>query len=728
MTLVPHALALALALVASGGLPLEDRGAASPRERRAARAVRAEKPPVIDGVLDDEVWKLAPPIGELRQVSPLEGAPTERTEVRVLYDADHLYLGVRCFDSEVGGIIGTQMARDAVLDPDDRVEIVIDTYLDRRNAYFFQMGPVGSKGDALVSDNGRDFNKPWDGIWAGKSSIDALGWSFEMALPFQTLAFAPGATTWGLNVNRWIKRRDEQDRWNDPSRDDSLFQIAEAGDLTGLVGLRQGLGLDLVPFFHGDWTNPNPGDADLAGKPGLDAYYRITPGLTASLTVNTDFAETEVDERRVNLTRFPLFFPEKRDFFLQDAGIFGFADLGTGDVLRPFFSRRIGLDARGEEVPILWGGKVTGRHAGWNVGVLEAHTDRQDGVPEKDLVVTRVARNVGEQSTVGGLFASGNPGSTRGNQLYGLDWNYRAKNPFGEGTLASSVWGLHSESEGPSPEDDAFGASLAVRSDLWRWGFKAREVQRDFDAALGFVPRRGIRSFAGDVGWNPRPTGGARGPWDVRQYHVSLEGQLVTSTDGDVESGLVELQPFGFELESGDEVGFYVNLQHEDLVDPFDIHDGITIDADAYDFVRARLEVESALKRPVSVSAALEAGSFFDGTREDARCEVSWRPNRWFHGSVGYEQNHVDLEGGAFATELGRVRADVSFSPDLDWFNFVQFDDVGDSLGWNSRLRWIPVPGQELFVVWNQTIERDGDVLATRFQEAAFKFGCTFRF
>ncbi|MBK7876389.1 MAG: carbohydrate binding family 9 domain-containing protein [Planctomycetes bacterium] len=721
-------LAFALAASSTSALGAGDGDAPGPRERREARAVLAPKPPVIDGVLDDEVWSLAQPIGEFRQVSPLEGPPSERTEVRVLYDADHLYLGVRCFDSDVAGIIGTQMARDAVLDPDDRVEIVIDTYLDRRNAYFFQMGPVGSKGDALISDNGRDFNKPWDGIWQGKSAIDELGWSFEMALPFQTLAFAPGATTWGLNVNRWIKRRNEQDRWNDPSRDDSLFQIAEAGDLTGLSGLHQGLGLDLVPFFHGDWTNPNPGDADLKGKPGLDAYYRLTPGLTASLTVNTDFAETEVDERRINLTRFPLFFPEKRDFFLQDAGIFGFADLGRRDVLQPFFSRRIGLDANGQEVPILWGGKVTGRQDGWNVGVLEAHTDRQDDAPEKDLVVARVSRNVGEQSTLGGIFTSGNPSSTRGNQLYGLDWNYRASNPFGDGTLASSVWALHSESEGPSPADDAFGASIAARSDLWRWGFQAREVQEDFDAALGFVPRRGIRSFAGDIGWNPRPSGGARGPWDVRQYHVSLEGKVVTDTEGELESSMVELQPVGFELESGDEAALFVNVQHEDLVDSFDIHDGVTIDAGAYDFVRGRLEFESAQKRPMSVVAALEAGTFFDGTREDASCTVSWRPSRWFQGSMGYEQNHVDLDGGSFTTEIGRVRADVSFSPDLDWFNFVQFDDVSDSLGWNSRLRWIPVPGQELFVVWNQTVERDGDALVSTFQEAAFKFGCTLRF
>ncbi|MBI5362041.1 MAG: carbohydrate binding family 9 domain-containing protein [Planctomycetes bacterium] len=702
------------------------------RERRVARAVRTETAPVIDGVLDDAVWALAEPIGELHQVEPIEGAPTERTEVRVLFDAEHLYLGVRCFDSDPVRIVGTQMARDADLDPDDRVEIVIDTFLDRRNAYFFQMSPVGSKGDALIANNGQDFNKPWDGIWEGKSAIDALGWSFEMALPFQTLAFAPGASAWGLNVNRHVKRKNEVDRWNNGSRDYFVFQIAEAGDLTGLSGMRQGLGLDLVPFFHADWTNVNPGDADLAGKPGFDAFYRLTPSLQAILTVNTDFAETEVDARRLNLTRFPLFFPEKRDFFLQDAGIFGFGDLGRGDALLPFFSRRIGLDANGEEVPILYGGKLTGRHAGWNVGALDVHTEQQDGVPEKDLFVTRLSRNIGEQSTLGGIVTSGNPSGTRDNAVFGVDWNYRAENPFGDGTLTSSVWALHSATAGISGDDDAFGASLAVRSDLWRWGVKAREVQSDFDALLGFVPRRGIRSFSGDVQYRPRAVvpaaSAAPSQASVRQWRFGLESVLVTDMDGDVETASIELQPFGFELESGDELNLQLVQEHEDLAAPFDIHDGVTIPAGTYDWLRARVEVESALKRPVSATLRLEGGEFYDGTREDLECEVSWRPSRWFHGSVGYEQNHVDLRQGAFATEIGRVRADVSFSPDLDWFNFVQFDNESDSLGWNSRLRWIPVPGQELFVVWNQTVEREGDALVSSFQEAAFKFGCTFRF
>ena len=718
----------ALALALAGAAPATSVQEPA-RERRVARATRTQTPPVIDGVLDDAEWARAEPIGELHQVEPVEGAPTERTEVRVLFDSEHLYLGVRCFDSDPAGIIGTQMARDARLDPDDRVEIVIDTYLDRRNAYFFQMSPVGSKGDALISDNGQSFNKPWDGIWEGKSSIDAAGWSFEMALPFQTLGFAPGAPAWGLNVNRYIKRKGEVARWNNPSRDYSVFQIVEAGDLTGLEGLRQGLGLDLVPFLHADWTNPRAGDADLLGEPGLDAFYRITPSLQASLTVNTDFAETEVDERRVNLTRFPLFFPEKRDFFLQDAGIFGFGDTDSSDVLIPYFSRRIGLDANGQEVPIEFGGKLTGRHAGWNVGLLGVHTDEAGATPERDLFVARLARNVGEESTLGAIVTHGDPSSRADHAVYGLDWNHRTPNPFGAGTLTASAWGLRSDSEGVSGDDLAFGASLASRSDLWRWGLKAREVQEAFEARLGFVPRSGIRSYAADVEYRPRPGGeGPRTESSVRRYSFGVEGLLVTDSGGETESVLVDAKVLGGELESADEFSLRVRAHEERLDAPFAIQDDVTIPAGDYDWLSLRFEASTAEKRPVSAVVSLEVGDFFDGTRELYAGDLSWRPSRFFQGSVGYEQNHVGLPDGTFTTDVGRVRANLSFSPDLDWFHFVQFDDGSDSLGWNSRLRWIPVPGQELFVVWNQTIERDGDALVTTFQEAAFKFGCTFRF
>jgi len=708
---------IAAALLASLQTP------ASNAQQPSVRATRVSVPPVIDGRLDEACWADAPTIGELTQVEPREGAaPSERTEVRILLDARQLYIGVRCFDRDPSGIIATQMARDAELDPDDRIEIVIDSFHDRRNAYFFQMNPVGDKGDALIANNGQEFNKPWDGIWEGAASIDSQGWSCEIAIPFQTLAFDPARETWGFNINRQLKRRNEVDRWSSPRNDTPVFLISKAGDLGGLVGMRQGFGLDVVPFFHGAWTNDRVAeDADTSGKPGLDAFYRITPSLQAVLTINTDFAETEVDQRQINLTRFPLFFPEKRSFFLQDSGIFRFADLGQE--LIPFFSRRIGLDENGEEVPILYGGKVTGRHEGWNVGTLYVRTDAQEsGVPEKDLSVARISHNLGEASTLGGIFTSGDPTSTSSNQLYGLDWNFRTSGFLGDKNLTSSVWALRTQGDTNSGDDAAFGASIGAPNDLWDWRLAAREVQANFDPALGFVPRTGVRIYDATLKYEPRLDG------SVRQLHFGVEGQLVTGVDGEVQSALGTIQPLGLEWDSGDELNLQLIAQREVLDQPFDISDGVTLPVGDYSWTRGRVEFESALKRPLSCKLAFEAGSFFDGQREDVLADLSWRPSRYFNGALGYAQNHVVLDEGTFTTHLGSVHANVQFSPEVEWRNFLQFDNESDSLGINSRVRWILQPGSDLFLVWNQTQARVAGSFVPTFQEAAFKIGYTLRF
>ncbi len=424
----------------------------------ALHARRAAQAPRIDGVLDDAAWAPAEASEAFVQVDPREGEPpTERTEIRALHDSDYLYLAIHCFDREPSKIIGTQMKRDAALETDDRVAVVIDTFEDRRNGFFFEMNPAGAKVDALIASNGQDINEAWDAIWEGRATIDAAGWSVEMAIPFKSLSFAPELTTWGFNVQRTIKRRLETDRWASPRRNVSVSQVSEAGSLSGLEDIRQGIGLDLVPFFAARW-NDDGNDEDTLGKPGFDAFYRLSPSFGAALTVNTDFAETEVDQRRINLTRFPLFFPEKRDFFLQDAGIFQFADLDSD--LIPFFSRRIGLTDSGEEVPIEIGGKLTGRAGDFNVGILDVQTGEADDFDAANLFVTRVSKNVGEQSTIGGIFTHGDPNGRDSNSVAGLDANFGRSDFLGDRNLRSSVWGL----EAPTKRARATTSPSAPRS------------------------------------------------------------------------------------------------------------------------------------------------------------------------------------------------------------------------------------------------------------------------
>jgi hypothetical protein len=704
----------------------------------AALAVRpADSAPTIDGKLDDAVWRAAEASDAFVQVEPREGEPpTERTEIRALFDVDHLYLAVHCFDREPAAIIGTQMKRDADLDTDDRILVVLDTFEDHRNGYLFEMNPVGAKLDALIASNGEEVNESWDAIWEGRAAIDGQGWSVELAIPFKSLGFRPGLASWGFNVQRVIKRRLENVRWESPRRNLNIFQVSEAGTLTGLVGIRQGIGLDVVPFFAVRWEDDGS-DQDLLGKPGLDAFYRLTPGLGAALTIHTDFADTEVDQRRINLTRFPLFFPEKRDFFLQDAGIFQFADLG--DDLIPFFSRRIGLDDEGEEVPILVGGKVTGRAADYNLGVLDVQTEAAGAFDAANLAVARVSKNVGTQSTIGGIFTHGDPNGRDSNSLVGFDANFGTSEFRGDRNLRASVWVLHTdtdlaesgdlsgveglpESEGPEGSASSFGASLSYPNDIWFWTIQAKEIQEDFHPALGFVPRTGIRKYSGEIGFEPVLNRA------VRRLEFGLEPTVVTDLDDDVESADATLQFLGIVWDSGDELRLQAIPTYERLDEPFDIEEDVTIPEGEYDWLRWRIEAESALKRPVSGAAAFELGEFYDGTRTDFEGQASWRPSRYFTGELGYEQSQVHLPDGSFVTHLGSIRLDAAFSPDLTWSNFLQFDNESDTLGWNSRLQWILRPGQELNLVWNETVERDEGSLEATSESAAVKLQYTLRF
>ena len=376
--------------------------------RRTIPARRVREGPVIDGMLADDAWGTALPGGSLVQVDPWPGAaPTERTEFRVLHDGEQLYVGVWCFDRDVSGIVATEMARDGDLPSDDNITIVLDTFLDRRNAYLFRVNPNGARVDALIADSNSP-NLNWDGIWSVRTSVDARGWYCEIAIPFKTVSFDPESDTWGFNLERVIRRKDEFDRWTGAKPNLAVSDIAHTGELTGMRGLEQGWGLQLTPYALGRYSDERRvDDTDFDFEAGLDLRYSIAPNLTASFSYNTDFAETEVDARQINLTRFPLFFPEKREFFLQDEGIFQFAGGQFGNALVPFFSRRIGLDEDGDVVPIVVAGKLTGRVGDYNIGVLDALVDDHDGLDVQNTFVGRVSRNVLESSSVGAIFTHG---------------------------------------------------------------------------------------------------------------------------------------------------------------------------------------------------------------------------------------------------------------------------------------------------------------------------------
>jgi len=718
---------LALALtspLAAADAPAQDSdgGGAVRAGLPARRMVRTAEGPVIDGVLDEVVWEQAVVIDDFRQVEPDEGGePSERTEVRLLYDQAHLYVAVRCFDRRPQEIIATQMKRDGSLDADDHISFLVDPFFDRRNGYYFEMNALGAKGDALIEDNDR-VRRDWDGIWSGKASIDDEGWAVEVAIPFKTLSFNPNTTRWSFNASRFIRRRNEILRWSSPSRDKDFISIADAGVLDDISDIEKGVGLDVKPYTLTTLKRDHETDRDgLDFDAGLDVFYRFTPALTLALTINTDFAETEVDERRVNLTRFPLFFPEKRDFFLQDAGIFDFGGIRNNPL--PFHSRRIGLGRSGETRDILAGAKLTGRVGDLNLGLLDVQMKHDQELGDKNLLVARGSVNVLEQSNVGAIFTNGDPRTDGDNWLAGLDFNYRTSSFKGDKTVTGHAWVLTGDSTGVDTGQSAWGVKAGYPNDRIEWGCGYSQIDENFNAALGFVPRRGIREYFGNWRYRWRPESEI-----IRRIDSGLRGTVITDLDDDVESADLDLELIEIETEAGDEVGLEFTRQREALDEAFEISDGIVLPVGDYTFNRFDVGFETSRGRPVSVGLGYGGGDFYTGTRDDYWIELEWRASANLFLGFEYEMNDVDLEEGSFIARIIRGRVNVYFTPDLSWTNFVQYDNDSESVGINSRVRWIIEPGNEIYFVLNQSIDRDDRSFRVRQSQLTTKVGWTFRF
>ncbi len=421
-------------------------------------AIRVEQGPVIDGVLDDEVWQRAQVIDDFTQVEPHQGdPPSQRTEIRILIDGEALYFGISCFDRRPDQIIARRMERDDLFFLEDSITLTLDTFHDHRNGFLIQTGPLGGRRDG--SFESRNFESNWDGIWSAKAQITSEGWFAEIAIPFKTLPFKPGGDLWGLNISRIIKRSGESVRWADPSVERILTDMAQAGVLEGMASAEQGVGvgLDVVPAGTARRVDDRIEDRHYTKfTPSLDAFYRILPSLTGSLTVNTDFGEAEVDERQVNFDRFGLFFPEKRDFFLQDSGLFNFADLRRENGL-PYFSRTIGLSEEGNARKLAVGGKVAGRVGRFNIGLMDILQEGRGEIDDTNLFVGRVSMNVLDESTVGAIVTNGDPLNNEDNTLVGFDFNYKNSTYGGNRLVTGSVWLQKIFTSGRDGNQSAYG-------------------------------------------------------------------------------------------------------------------------------------------------------------------------------------------------------------------------------------------------------------------------------
>lgn len=699
-------------------------------EVKRLRAVPTGTPPVIDGRLDEAVWSTAEAIEDLHQILPEEYAePSERTTVYLLYDEDALYIGVKLWDSEPDQVTARVLRQGEVLLTDDRFAVTLSPFNDQRSGYFFGVNPNGVRVEGLYQDSTR-LLMDWEGIWQARASVDDEGWVAEMVIPLQTLSFDPNSEVWGINFSRRVARKQEDIGWvsRDRAQNPSVSGLAE-----GFEGLQQGVGLDIVPSLSlREFKQYTPQGSESDVEPSLDLFYKFTPGLTGVLTLNTDFSATEVDDRQVNLTRFSLFFPEKRDFFLQDADIFEFGRIGAfggpdDNNARPFFSRTIGLSPSRTPVDLEGGVKLSGRVGRWSVGVLGVRQDGFEDVEATELFVGRLRANVLQESSLGMIVTEGDPNSNQDNRLLGIDLRYLNTRLPGGRSMDGDFWFQQSDTPGLDGDDSAFQVSVGHNSEEGLSGFLSyKEIQEDFRPALGFISRIGIRNLEGSAFYAIRPEDRLL---RVFQGRISID-RFERIVDGSIESEIITLQPFRLENHTGDSLRFTLNTNKESLIEPFTISDGVIIPIGEYDFDRYGLQLDTGGQRRLSGGFVYEAGDFYGGESFSLRPYLTWRPSANFWLNIEYRMDDVDLPQGSFVTRLTRLRTDIVFSSRLSWVNLFQWDNVSNTLGINSRLHWVPQAGRDLFLVLNHNLmDIDGNrTFRSESAELALKFNYTFRF
>ena len=654
----------------------------------------------IDGRLNESAWDSAPSTDALTQADPSEGAPpTARTLVRVLADARALVIGIVCEEPDPSGIVSFSVRRDADLSSEDHIRVVLGPFADGRSGYVFAVNPSGARYDGLINPGGEDDNPDWDGIWEAAAARLPNGWSVEIRIPVQTLAFKRGLHEWHFNVERRIQRRLETDRWASPARQYRVTQTSRAGLLTELPDFDLGLGLSVRPAVTGGGGIPAP-SVPVKGdfQPSLDVTQRAGANVIASATVNTDFAETEVDTRRTNLTRFPLFFPEKRTFFLEGGDIFAFG-LAGADVL-PYFSRRIGLIDE-HEVPILAGGKVNGRMGNTNFGGLAVGTNHQAGVVDgrSFMAVGRVKRNLWRESDVGAIGTVGDPLGRPGSWLGGADFTYATSHFRGDKNLLAGVWGLATGRQDLGGDATAHGFRIDYPNDLWDVNMAYKRIGRDFDPSLGFVPRAAVHLANVTVNYNPRL---ARGP--IQQMFYRFRPSVATDLSGQWESYLVFFAPINWRFRSGDRVEVNANPVGERLTEPFEVARGVVVPPGSYRWRQYKLEAGTAQKRRLYTQVTWLFGGFYTGSLDQFQWTGAWNPKPLVTVEFSGERNVGRLANGRFTQSLIGTRLRINFSSDLSVSSYVQYDTDSKTAGTNTRLRWTFLPVADLFVVYNHNV------------------------
>jgi len=746
----------------------------------------------LDGRIDEDVWAEAVPITDFTQQEPVEGGePSQRTEIRVAFDADNLYIGAVLYD-DPGSILATQRQRDGSLFSDDRLSLILDTFLDGRTGYRFEVNPAGAMVDGLLSGGGgggggRGFpgggggggggrgggggggggGNAWDGIWEARTERRTDGWSTEIRIPFRTMNFNPDLEEWGINFQRSIRRRNEEILWRGFRRNQGLQNPVFAGRLRGLRNLSQGLGLEAVPAFVGNVRHIPCADAagcasgyDPTTFPyevSLDVNYSLTSSLRASVSFNTDFAEVESDQRQVNLTRFALRFPELRDFFLEGAGAFEFA---SSQQAQPFYSRNIGLDAAsGQQLPILYGTRLTGQAGNYELGFYQigttnhtyfnVSTNADVEIPREDFTVARVNRRIWEQSSVGFIYTRRSNAlnaartETLAAHTAGVDVNLSTRNFLGDQNLgleAFAAWNSDLDDQSSVSLGRSFhrlsarGLRVDYPNDPWSASVSYREFGDDYDPALGFVTRNNFRRLNPRINWSPRPTSI---DW-IRSFNfgasITSQWQLSGAGSGRLEQQDIQLDLLSVNFESAERIGFSVTRTDEYLNFDFPISSGVTLLPGAYQWWEYQVFFSTSPNRKAGFFGNYARGGFWSGDRNRLSGRLNLRPSAGFNLGVNVDHNDVSLPEGEFQANVYGLQGQWTPTPWVGFTNQLQYDDVSEVVGLFLRLRWIVRPGNDIYFVYTHNWQNygsgilDDPWLRTLSNGGSVKLNYTYRF
>ncbi len=695
---------------------------------------RAERPPVVDGRLDEEAWLSAAVVDDFVQQEPAEGEPaTERTVVRLLYDSQALYIGVEAYDSAPGAVIATEMRRDSLrLLDEDNFQVILDTFHDRRSGYMFVTSPLGAKLEQQISEEGEggwrgtntsNINVNWDGVWDVVAHRTPEGWTAEIAIPMITLRFPEAdEQVWGVNFMRNIRRKNEQVFWAPISKEYTLTRVSLAGTMTGIGGVDQGMDLRVTPYVlsggRQDRAIPGGGlDGSGFRDLGLDVKYGLASGLNLDVTLNTDFAQVEVDEQQVNLTRFPLFFPEKRDFFLENAGMFNVgASSGFSRLADLFFTRRIGLSDAGQPVPIVGGTRVSGKVERHNIAAMNITTGALGNLGE-NFFVGRYSRDVLSRSKVGGMVIDKNAvNDGHFNRTFAADTTLAVHRNFTvNGFLAkteTALCGASSVARARCPDEPGRDMAAYARgtwlSPSWSVYGEYIDLQENFNAEVGFVPRVGIRTSKFHGEWDPRP-----GRWGIRMFDPMWNITYTTDQNNRLLTRRIH-HMIGTYFENGSSFTLWYNDHFEQLDIPFTIYgQGVTIPPGTYRFGEWNYRYRSDPSRRLYGELGYSPQTFFGGTRVNSRATLGLRATSRIAAELRFDRNDVELPWGGFVADLSSLRLDFALSPEMTLRTLTQYNTTVGELSTSVRFNWIYRPGSDIYIAYDEMRLYDQTLLYT---------------